>query len=104
MAKAPASDAIMTPDKMKPLLALSKREPVSAAIGLTTDGEGLILLHKKAKPKKEKAVDLAYTDSVLFSLPITTMSPSSTTTVDSIARLLVMIPETLVRSCTLDTS
>ena len=33
MAKAPTADSIMSPDKMKPLLALSKREPVQAAIG-----------------------------------------------------------------------
>ena len=38
--------------KMKPLLALSKKEPVQAAIGLTADGDGIILLDKKAKPKK----------------------------------------------------
>ncbi|HET6605947.1 MAG TPA: hypothetical protein VFG62_04725 [Rhodopila sp.] len=50
--KGPASDIIMAPDKMKPLLALSKQEPVQAAIGLTSDGDGLILLHKKMKPKK----------------------------------------------------
>jgi hypothetical protein len=50
--KGPASDSLMAPDKMKPLLALSKRDPVQAAIGLTTDGDGLILLDKKAKPKK----------------------------------------------------
>ncbi len=49
---APASDSIMTPDKMKPILALSKREPVQAAVGLTADGQGVILLHKKLKPKK----------------------------------------------------
>lgn len=52
MAKAPASDSIMPPAKMKPLLALSKQEPVQAAIGLSTEGEGIILLDKKAKPKK----------------------------------------------------
>ncbi len=52
MGKAPASDSIMAPDKMKSLLSLSKKEPVQAAIGLTGDGEGLILLDKKAKPKK----------------------------------------------------
>ena len=46
------ADSIMAPDRMKPLLALSKREPVQAAIGLTSDGEGIILLDKKAKPKK----------------------------------------------------
>ncbi len=52
----PASDTIMTTDKMKPLLALSKREPVQAAIALTAGGEGLILLDKKAKPKKVAAM------------------------------------------------
>ena len=52
MGKAPASDSIMAADKMKPLLALSKREPVQAAIALTADGQGLILLDKKAKPRK----------------------------------------------------
>lgn len=54
MAKAPtpASDQIMSPGAMKPLLALSKREPVQAAIGITADGDGVILLDKKMKPKK----------------------------------------------------
>ena len=56
MAKAPASDAIMAIDKLKPLLALSKREPVNAAICLTADGEGIILLDKKAKPKSVAAM------------------------------------------------
>jgi hypothetical protein len=50
--KAPASDAIMEPGDMKPLLALSKREPVHAAVGITSDGEGVILLDKKKKSKK----------------------------------------------------
>ncbi len=50
--KGPASDSIMAADKMKPLLALSKREPVQAAIALTAEGDGVILLDKKAKPKK----------------------------------------------------
>jgi len=36
--------------------------------------------------------------------PSTTISPSSTTTVDSIERLLVMMPAGLVVSCTLETS
>jgi hypothetical protein len=52
MAKPSASDSIMAPDKMKPLLALSKREPVQAALGISADGEGVILLDKKAKPKR----------------------------------------------------
>ena len=52
MAKAAASDSVMDGTKLKPLLALSKREPVNAAIALTSDGEGLILLDKKAKPRK----------------------------------------------------
>ena len=42
----------MEPAKMKPLLSLSKREPVQAAIALTADGVGVILLDKKAKPRK----------------------------------------------------
>ena len=50
--KGPASDSIMAAEKMRPLLALSKREPVQAAFGLTSDGEGVLLLDKKAKPKK----------------------------------------------------
>jgi hypothetical protein len=50
--KGSASDEIMSPGEMKPLLALSKREPVQAAIGLTSEGEGIILLDKKLKPKK----------------------------------------------------
>ncbi len=52
MAKAPASDSIMPASKMKPLLTLSKKEPVQAAIGLSSDGEGIIFLDKKAKPRK----------------------------------------------------
>ena len=52
MAKAPASDTIMPADKMKPLLALSKKEPVHAAIGLSAEGDGLLLLDKKASPRK----------------------------------------------------
>jgi hypothetical protein len=56
MGKAPTSDSFMAPDKMKPLLALSKREPVQAAIGLTADGDGVILLDKKLKPKKVLAL------------------------------------------------
>src|SRR4051795_903202 len=56
MAKAPVSDSIMPAAKMKSLLALSKREPVQAAIGLSADGEGIILLDKKAKPRKVAAM------------------------------------------------
>ncbi len=50
--KEPAADKIMSPGEMKPLLALSKREPVFAAIGITADGDGVILLDKKKKAKK----------------------------------------------------
>ena len=51
-AKGPASDKIMSPGDMKPLLALSKREPVHCAIGITADGEGVIFMDRKAKAKK----------------------------------------------------
>jgi hypothetical protein len=50
------SDKIMSAAKMKPLLALSKKEPVQAAIGLTADGDGVVLLDKKMKPKKVMSV------------------------------------------------
>ena len=45
-------DDIMAPAAMRPLLALSKREPVSAAVGMTADKLGVVLLHKTMKPKK----------------------------------------------------
>ncbi|HME22297.1 MAG TPA: hypothetical protein VKI44_13310 [Acetobacteraceae bacterium] len=51
--KAATPDDIMAPAEMKSILALSKRgAPVSCAIALTTDKEGVILLDKKRKPKK----------------------------------------------------
>src|SRR3954451_13926659 len=46
------TDDIMAAASMMPLLMLSKREPVNAALGLTTDKLGVVLLHKKMKPKK----------------------------------------------------
>src|SRR5580704_580823 len=48
----PATDAIMTAAEMKPLLMLSKRDPVNAVIGMTKDHDGVILLSKRIKPKK----------------------------------------------------
>ena len=48
-------DDIMSAADMKPLLALSKREPVSAAIGITADKLGVVLLHKMMRPKKVMA-------------------------------------------------
>ena len=45
-------EPLMSPAEMKPLLMLSKREPVSCAIGMTKDKTGIILLDKKAKPRK----------------------------------------------------
>ncbi len=53
--KAPACDSIMKPAAMKLLLAVSKREPLQAAIALTSDGEGVILFDKKMKPKKVRS-------------------------------------------------
>lgn len=47
-----AAEKIMPPARMKALLATSKNEPVAAAIALTTEGDGIVLLHKLAKPKK----------------------------------------------------
>jgi hypothetical protein len=54
----PDSDKIMTGSAMKPLLALSKKDQVSAAVALTAAGEGLILLSKLTlkQPKQLAAV------------------------------------------------
>src|SRR3954447_12112558 len=49
--KGSAADEIMGPEKMKPLLSLSKREPVQAAFGLTAAGDPVLLLDRKRKPK-----------------------------------------------------
>ena len=46
------AEPLMSPQLMKSLLMLSKKEPVSCAIGLSKDKTGLILLDKKAKPQK----------------------------------------------------
>ena len=46
------SGSLMSPAEMKPLLLLSKREPVSAVIGLTKGKDGLVLLDKRVKPRK----------------------------------------------------
>jgi outer membrane protein OmpA-like peptidoglycan-associated protein len=47
-----ATDSIMSPAEMKPLLMLSKHEPVSAVVGMTRDKDGIILLSRRIKPKK----------------------------------------------------
>ncbi len=49
-------DGVMSPAELKPLLLLSKREPVNCAIGLTRDKQGAILLDKRAKPRKVAAL------------------------------------------------
>lgn len=46
------SGSLMSPAEMKPLLLLSKREPVSAVIGLTKGKDGVVFLAKKVKPRK----------------------------------------------------
>jgi hypothetical protein len=44
--------AIMPPEKLRALLALTRREPLSVAVAITADEEGVLLLNKTAKPKK----------------------------------------------------
>lgn len=51
MAKPPASDSIMPIAKLKSLLSLSKHEPVQAAFALSAEGEAILFLDKKAKPR-----------------------------------------------------
>ena len=53
MAKTDGQSAeVMGAAELKPLLLLSKRKPVSCAIGMTKDKQGVILLHKRTKPRK----------------------------------------------------
>ena len=47
-----ATDDIMSPAEMKPLLMLSKHQPVSAVVGMTKDKDGVILLSRRLKPRK----------------------------------------------------
>src|SRR5277367_5501924 len=68
-----ATDAIMSPAEMKPLLMLSKREPVNAVIGLTKEHEGVILLNKRIKPKKLLAQLKADARKAKVDLDITTL-------------------------------
>lgn len=55
MSKLQGPDAIMSAAQLKPLLLLSKHGPVSCAIGMTKDKHGVILLDRKAKPRKVMA-------------------------------------------------
>lgn len=48
----PTPDDIMAPSDMKPLLKLSKSEPVSCVVAMTKDKDGVMLLDKKIKPKQ----------------------------------------------------
>ena len=54
MAKGPDGDAggIMPAAELKPLLVLAKHQAVSCAIGMTRDKQGVILLHRRTRPKK----------------------------------------------------
>lgn len=63
-------DTIMPTEKLRPLLALTRREPLSVAVGLTTgsDEEALILLHKTSKPKKVMALLIAETSKAKATL------------------------------------
>ena len=45
-------DDIMPVSSLRPLLALSKHEPVSCALGITKEKNGILLLNKLAKPKR----------------------------------------------------
>ena len=49
---APGQDDFMAISEMKPLLARSKKEPVTCAFALTSKKEGILLLDKKMRPKQ----------------------------------------------------
>lgn len=52
MAKNDGAEAIMSLAEMKPILNLSKRQPVGCALALTKDKQGIILLDKKIQGRK----------------------------------------------------
>jgi hypothetical protein len=56
MAQPTPAERIMPEDKFKPLLMLARRDPVQAAIALTTDGDAIIMLDRHAKPKRVAAM------------------------------------------------
>ncbi len=51
MAKDGAGEVMSAAD-MKPLLKLSRRRPVSCVVALTKDKQGVVLLHRRKKPRK----------------------------------------------------
>jgi hypothetical protein len=55
MAQAENEPALMTKAEIKPLLRLSRRRPISCAICMTKDGEGVVLLNRRVKPRKVMA-------------------------------------------------
>jgi len=46
------TEPVMSKADLKAMLNLSKRQPVSCAIGMTKDKQGVILLHRLTKPRK----------------------------------------------------
>lgn len=52
MADAGGGKDLMSAAEMKPLLVQSKRKPVSCAVGMTKDKQGVLLLDRKVKPRK----------------------------------------------------
>lgn len=48
-------DDLMSASQMRPILAVSKREPVAVALGLTADKVAAVLLSKKLAPKKVRS-------------------------------------------------
>ena len=52
MAKGDGPVEVMPAAELKPLLVLSKRQAVGYAIGMTRDKQGVVLLHRRKKPRK----------------------------------------------------
>ena len=52
MAKAADPTDVMDVSELKQLLHLSKRQQINCAIGLTRDKQGVVLLHRRTKPRK----------------------------------------------------
>ncbi len=76
MAKEDASGSLMSPAEMKPLLLLSKRDPVSAVIGLTKAKDGVVFLTKKVRPRKLMAQMKKRAADARLDLEMTSLCPA----------------------------
>jgi hypothetical protein len=95
MAKKPEAspDDLMKPAAIRSLLSMVKKDgekEISAAIALTEDKEGVIMLEKKMKPKKLRSHMIAEAKDAGLSLAMSSIRFGKATTKDDDATILLM--------------